>query len=91
LLLPISFAVVSWDEHEQCNLFFDGFPSWVENITLGVVGFNLIIHERIDQILLPQALEEILLAPALEHAMSNDGDSQIPTARHNRRLVAGLC
>ncbi len=72
------------------DLFLDGFPNWVGDRTVGVVGFDLIVHERIDQIFLPQVLEEILLAPTLEHAVSNNDRPQVPAARHDWRLMTSL-
>src|SRR6266576_1587198 len=73
------------------NFFLDGFPCRVGDGTCGVVRFDLIIRESIDQILLPQVFEEILLTPALEHAMSNNKGAELPATCHNRRLMAGLC
>src|SRR5260370_38499515 len=72
------------------NLFVNGFPSRVGDRTVGVVSFDLVVRERIDNIFLPQVLEEILLAPALEHAMSNNNSTQVPAARHHRCLMTGL-
>src|SRR6267378_3022405 len=72
------------------DLFLDGFPNRVGDRTVGVVGFDLIVHQRIDQILLPQVLEEILLAPTLEHAMRNNNGPQVPAARHDRRLMTSF-
>src|SRR5260370_31790064 len=72
--------------------FFQGGFSWrVGDGTAGIVGFELIIRESIDQILLPQVLEEILLAPAFEHAMSHHDGTQVPAAGDHRRLMAGFC
>src|SRR5207253_201358 len=71
------------------NLFLDRFPRWIGDRTVGVVGFDLIVHKRIDWIFLPQVLEEILLAPAFEHAMSHNDGAQVPAAGHNRRLMTG--
>src|SRR6266853_720465 len=65
------------------NFFHGGFSCRVGDGTAGIVGFDLIIRESIDQILLPQVLEEILLAPAFEHAMSHHDGTQVPTAGHH--------
>src|SRR6266403_3080743 len=73
------------------NLFHGGFSWRVGDGTAGIVGFDLIIRESIEQILLPQVLEEILLAPAFEHAMSHHDGTQVPAAGHHRRLMAGFC
>src|SRR6266446_613665 len=73
------------------NFFDGGFSCRVGDGTAGVVGFDLIIRESIEQILFPQVLEEILLAPAFEHAMSHHDGTQVPAAGHHRRLMAGFC
>src|SRR5260370_21948382 len=73
------------------NFFHGGFSCRVGEGTAGIVGFELIIRESIEQILFPQVLEEILLAPAFEHAMSHHDGTQVPAAGHHRRLMAGFC
>src|SRR6266403_1593215 len=53
-----------------------------------VLGLDLVIDERIEQELFSHVLEEVLLSPALEHAVGDLDVAQVPSARDHLRLMA---
>src|SRR3974390_1296058 len=55
-----------------------------------VFRLDLVIDERIEQELFSHVLEEVLLSPALEHAVGDLDVAQIPPAGDHLRLMAAL-
>lgn len=70
------------------DLLIQGPSLRVGDAAGGVVGLHLIVNEGVKQVLLTQVLEEVLLAPALEHAVGDFYVAQIPPAGDDRGLVA---
>jgi hypothetical protein len=62
------------------DLLINCFPCRIGNQASRVVGFDLVIHQRIDQELLTHVLKEIFLAPALEHTI---GDNETMMSRRS--------
>src|SRR5215469_4784165 len=55
-----------------------------------VLRLNLVVDERIEQELFSHVFEEVLLSPALEHAVGDLDVTQVPSARDHRRLMAAV-
>ena len=53
-----------------------------------VLRLDLVIDERIEQELFSHVLEEVLLSPALEHAVGDLDVAQVPSTRDHLRLMA---
>src|SRR6202171_5079687 len=53
-----------------------------------VLRLDLVIDERIEQELFSHVLEEVLLSPALEHAVGDLDVAQVPPTRDHLRLMA---
>src|SRR5208337_3981759 len=53
-----------------------------------VLRLDLIVDERIEQELFSHVLEEVLLSPALEHAVGDLDVAQVPPTRDHLRLMA---
>src|ERR1019366_3792799 len=60
------------------KLLVDGLARRIGHGTLWIVGFHLIVGERIDQELLTHVLEEVFLPPTFEHPICNHDIAQIP-------------
>ena len=54
----------------------------------GVLQLDLVIDERIEQELFSHVLEEVLLSPALEHAVGDLDVAQVPSTGDHLRLMA---
>ena len=65
-------------------------PLWIGDFARGIVRFRGVLDERIERILLAQVLEEVLLPPALEHAVRDFNGRKIAPARDDGRLVTIL-
>src|SRR5947209_2474692 len=72
------------------KLRVDGLACGIGDRTLRIVGFHLIVCQRINQELLSHVLEEVLLAPAFEHPVGDDDDAQVPPAGQHGRLMTTL-
>src|SRR5260370_9533718 len=57
-------------------------------VRVGFLRLDLVIDERIEQELFSHVLEEVLLSPALEHAVGDLNVAQVPSTRDNLRLMA---
>ena len=55
-----------------------------------VFRLDLVIDERIEQELFSHGLEEVLLSPALEHAVGDLDVAQVTSTRDHLRLMAAL-
>src|SRR5215467_7939893 len=55
-----------------------------------VLLFDLVIDERVEQELFSHVLEEVLLWPAVKHAIGNIDVAQVPSARDHVRLMAAV-
>src|SRR5713226_2911471 len=53
-----------------------------------VLRLDLVIDECIEQELFSHVLEEVLLSPALEHAVGDLNVAQVPSTRDHLRLMA---
>src|SRR5260370_1436 len=53
-----------------------------------VLRLDLVIDERIEQELFSHILEEVLLSPAIKHAVGDLNVAQVPSTRDNLRLMA---
>src|SRR5215472_5219607 len=56
----------------------------------GVLRLDLVIDERIEQELFSHVLEEVLLSPALEHAVGDLDVTEVPSARDHVGLMAAV-
>src|SRR5262249_4508026 len=56
----------------------------------GVLRFDLVIDERVEQELFAHVLEEVLLSPTLEHTIRHLDVAQVPSARDHVCLVAAV-
>ena len=63
-------------------------PAGVGDLAGRVVGLGGVVDEGIEGVLLAQVLEEILLSPALEHAVGDFDVTQIPAVGDHRGLMA---
>jgi arylsulfatase A-like enzyme len=54
------------------KFFIDHLSRWIGNGSFRIVGFDFIVHEGVDQELLPHVLKEVLLPPSIEHAIRHD-------------------
>ncbi len=60
----------------------------VGDLALGVVGNDVVFDEGIEGVLLAKVLEEVLLSPAIEHALGDLDGGKVPAGSHDGRLVA---
>src|SRR5437016_1240355 len=58
--------------------------------TGGIFRFDPIVHERVEEELLAHVLEEVLLSPAIEHAVSHLDVTQIPTIGDHLGLMMAV-
>ena len=84
LLVGSGFDAVGGVEAGEIDLGFrelriELMPDGVGNIALGVVWLDGVVGQSIDSVLLAQVLEEVLLAPAFEHAVGNLGGGEVAT------------
>ncbi len=56
----------------------------------GVLRFDPVVHERIEKELLSHVLEEVLLPPTIEHAISHFDVAQLPATGDDLGLMAAL-
>jgi hypothetical protein len=55
-----------------------------------ILGLDPVIDERIEQELFAHVFEEVLLAPALEHAVGDLDVAQVPSTGDHLRLMAAV-
>jgi hypothetical protein len=55
-----------------------------------ILRLDLVIDERIEQELFSHILEEVLLAPTIEHTVGDLDIAQVPSTGDHLRLMAGV-
>src|SRR5712692_3016322 len=74
----------------RTDLLIQGAALGIGDSAGRVLRLDLVIDERIEQELLPHVLEEVLLAPALEHAVGDLDVAEVPSTGNHLRLMTGI-
>src|SRR5262249_33123372 len=74
----------------RLDLLIQGAALGIGNGTGRVLRLDLIIDQRIEQELFPHVLEEVLLPPAVKHAVGDLDVTQVPSTGNHLGLVTGV-
>lgn len=83
-------CVLALDLVKHCavgaDLLVQCAPFGIGDRARGILRLDAIVHERIQKELLAHVLEEVLLPPAFEHAVSHFDVTQVPATGHDLSL-----